>query len=440
MKKDNTRDQFRSQTGFILACIGSAVGMGNIWMFPIRVHQFGGAAFLIPYLIFIITIGYTGIVEEMCFGRAFRSGPVGAFEGATQTRGSNIGKYIGYIPVIGSLGIAIGYSVVVGWIIRFAFGSVTGAVVNANDSVMYFQEIAGPYGSLIWHFLAILICFIIMVGGISKGIERVNKVMMPAFFFLFVALAIKVSTLEGASEGYKFLLSPDINKLKDPLTWIYALGQAFFSLSLAGSGTLVYGSYLSNKEDAPRSAKFTILFDTFAAILAAGVIIPAIYAYNIETTGGPILMFVTMPTIFKNMAGGKISSIIFFGAVLFAGITSLINLYETSVELLQQKFGFSRVRAVLIILTLGFLVGISLENADNLGAWMDALSIYVIPLGALLAGIMFSWVLSKEFILDEVSKGRSKRIGDLYYIKVKYLYCGVTLLVYILGLIFGSIG
>lgn len=439
MEEKNSRDQFRSQTGFILACIGSAVGMGNIWMFPIRVHQFGGAAFLIPYLIFIITIGYTGIVEETCFGRAFRSGPVGAFESATKLRGSNIGKYIGYIPVIGSLGIAIGYSVVVGWIIRFAVGSLTGSMLNSETS-QYFSELSVSYGSLIWHFIAILICFIIMVGGISKGIERVNKVMMPAFFFLFVALAIKVSTLSGASEGYKFLFSPNLEKLKDPLTWIYALGQAFFSLSLAGSGTLVYGSYLSNKEDAPRSAKFTIVFDTIAAILAAVVIIPAIYAYNIETTGGPVLMFITMPTIFKNMAGGRIASIIFFGAVLFAGITSLINLYETSVELLEQKFGFTRTRAVLIILLIGFGVGVSLENANNLGAWMDILSIYVIPLGALLAGIIFAWVLPKEFILDEVSKGRSKRIGDLYYYKVKYLYCGVTLLIYILGLIFGSIG
>lgn len=439
MSKENSRDQFRSQTGFILACIGSAVGMGNIWMFPIRVHQFGGAAFLIPYLIFIVTIGYTGIVEEISFGRAFRSGPVGAFEKATLTKNSKVGKYIGYIPVIGSLGIAIGYSVVVGWSLRFLVGSVTGSMFEV-ESAKYFADLGTSMGSLRWHFLAILICFIIMIGGISKGIEKVNKVMMPAFFFLFIALAIKISTLPGAEEGYKFLFHPDFEKLKNPLAWIYALGQAFFSLSLAGSGTLVYGSYLSNDEDAPRSAKFTVVFDTIAAVLAAMVIIPALYAYDIKTDGGPVLMFITMPTIFKNMSGGNIASILFFGAVLFAGITSLVNLYETSIELLEQKFGFVRIRAVLLILTLGFLVGLGLENANNLGAWMDILSIYVIPLGALLAGVIFSWVLPKNFILDEVSKGRSKRIGDFYYIKVKYLYCGVTLLVYILGLVFGSIG
>ncbi|EFI42667.1 Sodium:neurotransmitter symporter family protein [Peptoniphilus sp. oral taxon 386 str. F0131] len=435
-----SRDKFNTGWGFILACIGSAVGMGNIWMFPIRVHKFGGAAFLIPYLLFVLLIGRIGIIEEMSLGRAFKSGPLGAFNAATKTRGSSVGKYIGIIPVIGSFGIAVGYSVVVAWIIRFVLGAFTGSMLNSANSGEYFGAIAGPFGSIIWHLIAIIICFIIMVFGISNGIEKVNKIMMPAFFMLFVVLAIKIATVEGAADGYKYLLTPDWSKLANSQTWIYALGQSFFSLSLAGSGTVVYGSYLNDNENAPRSAKFTAIFDTAAAILAAMVIIPAIYAYKIETSGGPPLMFITMPEIFKNMYGGRIFSIIFFVAVLFAGITSLINLYETPVEMIEQKFKLSRATSVGIVLSIGFIVGIFIENGNTLGMWMDAVSIYIIPFGALLSAIMFSWICSKEFVLKEVSKGCLNPVREGYYYMLKYLYCGVTLAVYLIGLFKGSIG
>lgn len=440
MDKNINRDEFSSRWGFILACVGSAVGMGNIWMFPIRVHQFGGVAFLIPYFIFVIAIGYIGVVTEMSFGRAFKTGPLGAFEGASKISNKKFIKPLGIIPVLGSLGIAIGYSVVVAWIIKFLAGSLTGSVVNSADSGAYFGTIAGPFGSLIWHVICMLLCFIIMFAGVSNGIEKVNKFMMPAFFVLFIILAIRVATIPSAVEGYKFLFYADFSQLKNPNTWIYALGQSFFSLSLAGSGTVVYGSYLSNKENAPYSAKFTAVFDTIAAMLAALVIIPAIYAFNVETTGGPPLLFITMPEIFKNMPAGRLFSIIFFLAVLFAGISSLINLYETPVEMLEAKFNLSRKTSTAIILVLGFIIGIFIEDANKLGSWMDVISIYIIPLGALLAAIAFSWVCGKDFLLNEVSKGRVKRVEDSFFYLHKYVYCGVTLIIYLLGLFFGAIG
>ena len=161
-----------------------------------------------------------------------------------ETRGKKHGEIIGLIPVIGSLGIAIGYSVVLGWILRFTLGAITGSILKASDSGAYFEAIAGNLGSLSWHLLALALTFIIMIMGVSKGIEKVNKVMMPAFFLLFLILAIRVITLPEAMEGYKYLLIPKWNFLLKPKTWIYALGQAFFFSSLAGSGTLVYGSYL----------------------------------------------------------------------------------------------------------------------------------------------------------------------------------------------------
>lgn len=435
------RDSFRSQWGFILACIGSAVGMGNIWMFPIRVHKFGGFTFLIPYIFFVIVIGYSGIVEEMALGRGLKAGPRGAFLKATERHGSQVGKYIGLIPVIGSFAIAIGYTVVVGWIIRFLVGSMTGSMIAAEDSGAYFGAIAGPYGSVVWHGVAIIMCMIIMSYGIGAGIEKVNKFMMPAFFLFFIILAIKVALLPGSKEGYKFLFSPDFSELKDPQIWIYGLGQAFFSLSLAGSGTVVYGSYLSDEDNILYSAKWTAIFDTIAAMLAAMVIIPAIYAFQVEAAGGPPLMFIIMPTIFKSMVGGRIFAVIFFIAVLFAGVTSLINLYETPVEMLEEKYGLGRKTATFIILVLGFIIGIAIENGDVLGAWMDAVSIYVIPLGALLAAIIFSWVLDKEFAIAKIFKGSGK-VGEneLIYTWIKYVYVGISLAVYLIGIFWGAIG
>lgn len=435
------RDSFRSQWGFILACIGSAVGMGNIWMFPIRVHKFGGFTFLIPYIFFVIVIGYSGIVEEMALGRGLKAGPRGAFLKATESRGSQAGKYIGLIPVIGSFAIAIGYTVVVGWIIRFLVGSMNGSMITAEDSGAYFGSIAGPYGSVVWHAVAIIMCMVIMSYGIGAGIEKVNKFMMPAFFLFFIILAIKVALLPGSKEGYRFLFSPDFSELKDPQIWIYGLGQAFFSLSLAGSGTVVYGSYLSDEDNILYSAKWTAIFDTIAAMLAAMVIIPAIYAFQVEAAGGPPLMFIIMPTIFKSMVGGRIFAVIFFIAVLFAGVTSLINLYETPVEMLEERYGLGRKTATFIILALGFIIGIAIENGDVLGAWMDAVSIYVIPLGALLAAIIFSWVLDKKFATKEIFKGSGK-VGEneLIYTWIKYVYVGISLAVYLIGIFWGAIG
>ncbi|QBD87108.1 sodium-dependent transporter [Clostridium tetani] len=436
----NNRDSFESKIGFILACIGSAVGMGNIWLFPYRVGQFGGAAFLIPYIIFVVVIGFTGVIGEMSFGRAMGTGPVGAFKKALEKRGKKHGDLIGLIPVIGSLGIAIGYSVVVGWILRFTVGTITGSMIKAPDSSAYFASIAGKLGSLSWHLLALALTFIIMTMGVSKGIEKVNKIMMPAFFVLFLILAIRVGALPGAIEGYRYLLVPKWEFLGEPKTWVFALGQAFFSLSLAGSGTVVYGSYLKKTENIVESAKYVTLFDTCAAMLAALVIIPSVFAFGMDPAAGPPLMFIIMPNVFKQMPMGQLSAIIFFLAVLFAGITSLMNLFESPIEALQERFNFSRKASVCIIAMIGAVTGIILEDANKLGIWMDVISIYVIPLGALLAGIMFFWICGSKFAREQAQLGNNKEIGSWFEPMTKYAFCGLTIIVYILGIFYGGIG
>lgn len=435
-----SRDTFNSKIGFIMACIGSAVGMGNIWLFPYRVGQFGGAAFLIPYFIFIVLIGVTGIIGEMSFGRAMGTGPLGAFKKAFERQNKKYGDLVGLIPVMGSLGIAIGYAVVVGWILRFTVGAITGAVTSAPDSAAYFGQIAGPFGSIGWHFAGLALTFIIMLMGIANGIEKVNKVMMPAFFGLFIILAIKVMTLPGAIDGYKYLFIPKWGFLSDPKTWVYALGQAFFSLSLAGSGTLVYGSYLKKSEDIVGCAKNVAIFDSLAAILAAIVIIPSVFAFGLDPAAGPPLMFITMPNVFKLMPMGQLFAVVFFVAVLFAGITSLINLFEAPIEALQQKFKLTRGLCVAIIAAIGASVGLILENGDTLGTWMDVVSIYIIPLGALLAAIMFFWVCGSRFAREQAQLGREKKIGAWFEPMTKYVFCGLTIIVYILGIFYGGIG
>jgi len=438
-QQKSERDSFNSRIGFVLACIGSAIGMGNIWLFPYRVGQYGGAAFLIPYFIFIAVIGFTGVIGEMSFGRAMGTGPLGAFRKASQMRGGNWGEWIGMIPVVGSLGIAIGYSVVVGWILRFFAGSVTGSALS-GEAESYFGALASNFGSIPWHIIGLAIVFICMAYGISTGIEKLNKIMIPAFFLLFIIMAVRIFMLENAKDGIIYMLKPNWDILAQPQTWVYALGQAFFSLSLAGSGTIVYGSYLKKTEDVVKSAKNVALFDTLASLLAVFVIIPAVFAFGLNPASGPPLMFITMPKVFQMMPMGRIFAIIFFLAVFCAAVTSLVNLFETPVEALQEKFGLSRKKAVAVIAVIAAVVGVCIESGDSVSVWMDIVSIYIIPLGALLAAIMLFWVCGSKFAREQAQMGRQKVIGKWFEPMTKYVFVGLTLFVYIMGIFYNGIG
>lgn len=434
-----TNDKFKNKWGFIISCIGSSVGMANIWLFPYRTGEFGGSAFLIPYIIFVVLIGFTGVIGEMAFGRAMQSGPLGAFKKAFEMRNSHAGSLIGLIPVIGSLGIAIGYSVIVGWILKFLADSFTGNIISDQDPVAVFTELSGNFGSIPWHLLGLVLVLICMSFGIAHGIEKVNRIMMPAFFILFIFLAIRVFLLDGSTPGYIYLFKPDWSEMANPKTWVYAMGQAFFSLSLAGSGTVVYGSYLKSDVDVVSSAKFVALFDTLAALLAGLVILPAVFAYNMEPNSGPGLLFITIPSVIRSIPFGQVFAIIFFLAVLFAGITSLMNLLESPVEALQKRLGWSRISSILFVGTITAAAGIFVEGS-LLSPWMDTISIYVIPLGALLAGITMFWVCGSTFARNAVQLGRKKLLGRWFEPMTKYVFCGVAVLVYILGIFFGGIG
>ena len=440
MTANNTatsRDQFTDRWGFILACIGSAVGMANVWAFPYRAAKYGGGAFIVAYLIIAIFLGMVGVAGEIAFGRWGRTGPLGTFRKALTERGKPC-RDIGIIPIIGSLAIGIGYAVIVGWVLRYMAGAATGSMMTA-DTGAYFGAITGNFGSVGWHMLGLVLALVVMVAGVSGGIEKINKVMMPLFFLLFLIMAVRVAFLPGASEGYKYLFIPRWDYLLNPDTWIYALGQCFFSLSLAGSGTVVYGSYLDDREDAVTCARRIAIFDTMAALLASVVVIPAVFAFGLDPSSGPPLMFITMPAIFQSIAGGRVIAFIFFIAILFAGLTSIVNLFETPIEALQQRLGLSRRNASLLIVGIAALVGVFIENGNVVGTWMDAVSIYIIPIGALISAVLLFWIMGTDFARRQMGQGRVKPVGMWVHYLGKYVFCFVTLAVIVLGIVRGGI-
>lgn len=444
-KNTHKNGSFSSAMGFIIACVGSAVGLGNIWMFPYRIGQYGGAAFLIPYLIFVFLFGWVGLSAEFAIGRRAKTGTIGSYEycysdGGKKTGAKKkFGSVIGWIPLFGSLGIAIGYAIILGWVLRFLGASVTGSIMTV-DAQQMFTDLTGNFGSVVWHVAIVAVVTIMLFTGVTSRIEKVSKVLMPLFYVLFLVLAVYVCTLPGASAGYNFLFNPDFSKLLEADTWIMAMGQAFFSLSITGSGMIVYGAYLGNDVDIPNASLKTAIFDTMAALLSSLVIMPAVFAFGIDAKSGPPLLFLTLPKVFSQMPLGQIVAIVFFVSVLFAGVTSLINMFEAVIESTQHKLRLDRKIAVLICGALTLLVGIFLEPEASVGNWMDFITIIVVPFGAVLGAISIYYVLGYNKIKEELELGREKPLSKCFGITAKYIYVPLTVIVFILGLIYHGIG
>lgn len=431
---------FHSSFGFVLACVGSAVGMGNIWMFPYRVGQYGGGAFLVPYILFITLFGLVGLSAEFAIGRRAGTGTLGAYEYCwSKIKKGKLGYALGWIPLLGSLGIAIGYAVIVGWVIRSFAGALTNTLLT-TDAATFFSQATGSFGSVPWHVLVVVAAAGLLMFGATKGIEKINKVLMPAFFILFAILAIRVAFLPGAEEGYRYLFAPDWSYLLKVDTWVMAMGQAFFSLSITGSGMIVYGTYLNKSEDIPKASVRTAVFDTIAAMLAALAIIPAVFAFGIQPNAGPPLMFITLPNVFKQMPMGRLFAILFFLSVVFAGITSLINMFEAVSESWQTRFHLSRKAAVTLCAGIALLVGIFLEAEPNVGAWMDFITIIVVPFGAVLGAISIYYILGFDEIRKELEEGRKKPLIPGFGTLAKYVYVPLAVIVFILGIVYGGIG
>ena len=263
----------------------------------------------------------------------------------------------------------------------------------------------------------------------ASTIEKSCKVMIPLFFVIFIVLAIRVAFLPGSGAGYKFMFKPDWSYVFKPMTWIWAMAQAFFSLSVTGSGMIVYGAYLDKNEDIVSTAKTTALFDTIAAMTAALVVIPACFAYNLDVAAGPSLLFEVLPTILADIPMGQLFAVILYVAMAFAGISSLQNMYEAVGESLMRyipKLSRNMMLAVLAVVSLG--IGIFMEPISKWGPWMDIVSIYIIPFGATMGAISWFWIMKKEDLMAEINRGAKKPCGDLWYLSGKFLVVGCAII------------
>ena len=436
MEKRNNR-KFSSRWGFLLSAVGSAVGMANVWGFPAKMGANGGAAFLIAYLIFVALFSIVGLSAEYAMGRRSRTGTLGSYKAAWATRGKITGKagsIVGWLPLAGSMCIAIGYAVIIAYVLKAFFHSLTGELMQVDPAVWFDETSTTEFSVVPFHIIVVVGTLLTLLLG-AKSIEKSNKIMMPVFFIIFVILAVRVAMLPGAAEGYRFMFTPDWAALKYPMVWVWAMGQAFFSLSVTGSGMIVYGAYLKDDEQVVPLALRTAIFDTIAALVAALVIIPACFAYNLDVGAGPSLLFVTLPRILQDIPFGQVFAIILYTAMVFAGVSSLQNMFEAVGESLQNKFPKLKRVIVLVLLCvvcLGF--GLSMEPIFDWGPWMDIVSIYIIPIGATLGALSWFWIMKKDDLMDEINKGAKLPLRNCWYYAGRYLYVPCALILCLVAL------
>ena len=429
---------FGSRWGFIMASVGSAVGMANVWGFPNKMGSNGGGAFLLVYLFFVFVFSYVGLPAEFAVCRWSRTGTLGSYRNAWATRGEKAGKaggLLGWLPLAGSLCIAVGYAVIVAYVLKALTDSLTGTLMTADTAAWFNSFSMMPFSVVPYHVIVVVGTLLTLFLG-AESIEKTNKIMMPLFFLIFLILAVRVALLPGVAKGYLFMLIPRWEYLKDPLVWVWAMGQAFFSLSVTGSGMIVYGAYLGGDEDVVFVSERTALFDTIAAVVAALVIIPACFSYNLDVGAGPSLLFVTLPAILQDIPMGRLFAVILYVAMIFAGVSSLQNMFEAVAESLLHRFPRLSRKAVLCILCLLCLgAGVGMEAIFQWGVWMDLVSIYIIPIGATLGALSWFWVMKKETLLAEMNRGSGKRRGMLWYRMGRYVYVPFALILCAIALV-----
>lgn len=438
-------NKFTSTWGFILTTVGSAVGMANVWGFPYKLAANGGGAFLLVYLFFIAIFAYFGLSAEYAVGRYSETGTLGSYEKAwSHIKLSKVGKVVGILPLLGSICIAIGYAVIISYVLKSLFQSLTGSLMTV-DSEVWFKSFSSKNFSVIpFHFIVIVATLLTCIKGASS-IEKANKIMMPLFFILFVVLAFRVALLPNAFEGYKFMFTPDWKMILNPKVLVGAMGQAFFSLSITGSGMIVCGAYLNKDEDIVAGAKQTAIFDTIAALVAALVMIPALFSFSENPEGGPGLLFVTLPKILQNMKGGRIFALALYLAVLFGGISSLQNMFEVVCESILHNFKKLNRKTVLAFIGLvSFIPGIFMEPIGGVkgailggwGPWMDLVSIYIIPMGATLGAFSWFWIMDKNALINEINTGSKTKYTKTWYYLGKFIYVPMAAILCFVALYF----
>lgn len=442
-KKDAkvSRGQWATSIGFVLAAAGAAVGLGNVWKFPYLTALHGGGTFLFAYILMLLFLGIPVLVTEMVLGRRGKLDPVGTY--SKLSGGSGFWKFVGYVAVSVNFIVLSFYSVVGGWITNYMFQYITGGI--KGDIVEYFGGfVSNPYSPLLWYALFMGMTIYIVAQGVSAGIERASNIMMPTLFLLFIILAIRAVTLPGAIEGIKYYLLPDFSKLSGT-TFLMAMGQVFFSLNIGAGCTMTYASYLSDDENIPKMSLQVPLLDFLAAFLAGIIIIPSVFAFNLDPAAGPPLLFITMPFVFGNMPLGVLFGLMFFVLMLFAALSSSISMLEVNTAFLVDNYKIDRKKAALTAGFFIFLLGIpsslaqgvlsnfTIFGLDFLSA-MDFLASYILmPFGAFMMTIFLVRVLGLDEAIKEATNDGTIpfKIKELWSFLVKYVVPIIIILVFL---------
>lgn len=426
------RSNFSSKLGFVLAASGSAVGLGNIWRFPYLAAKYGGGTFLLIYLILAVTFGFSLMIAEIAIGRKTGLSAIGAFK-ALDKRFSFLGVLASVVPII----IFPYYSVIGGWVVKYFTVFISGGAAAAASDDYFGTFISGTFEPLGWFFLFLAVTAFIVLCGVEKGIEKVSKIMMPILVILTLIISIYGLTRDGAIDGLIYYIQPHMSDVSAK-TILAAMGQLFYSMSLAMGIMVTYGSYMKKDNSLESSVRQIELFDTGIAFLAGLMIIPAVFAFSggdeSALSAGPGLMFITLPKVFASMKFGGVIGTIFFLLVFFAALTSAISLMETIVSIFRDKFNWSRKNACLFVAALSLMLG----APSSLGfgplsfiSWMgmsildimDFMSNSVLmPITALFTCIFVGFIIKPKSIADEVkiTDGRFKS-EKLFSVMIKWI-------------------
>jgi neurotransmitter:Na+ symporter, NSS family len=427
------RGLWSSRLGFIMASAGSAVGLGNIWKFPYITGMHGGGAFVLFFIFCIFTVGIPIMIAEMVIGRHTHRDPVGAFR---SLRGG-VWTVAGWIGVIVAFVILSYYCVVAGWTVDYLWLSLRGTFSAGHAAVvpeLFSGLLSSDLSQVFWQAVFMGLTVFIVLGGVSSGLERANKVMMPMLFLILVTLALMGIFSPGGAKALHFLFYPDWSRL-DPPSMLEAMGHAFFSLSLGMGAMLTYGSYADEKTNIPTVAITVSVMDTCVAILSGLAIFPIVFTYGMEPAAGPGLVFKTLPIIFSMMPGGTMIAILFFLLLVFAALTSSISLLEVVVAYYGDEKKWDRKKATLVMGFLIFLFGVPsalsnnlLKNVSIVGNrnFLDSVDFlstnYLLPIGGLLIAVFTGWVLTTRLARGEIEKGAVRfHLYPVWHFLIRYV-------------------
>ena len=452
MSDKTKRSTFSGKLGYVLSAAGASVGLGNIWRFPYLAAKYGGGIFLLIYILLALTFGYTMIVAESALGRMTRKSPVGAFKSFGKAKWLSVGGWINaVIPIL----IVPYYSVIGGWVIKYLVEYIKGNSEKLATDGYFSEFISNGVSTELCFVVFCLFTLVIIYAGVQNGIERVSKIMMPILIVLSVIITIYSVTRPGAIEGVKYFLVPNIDNFSW-MTVVSAMGQMFYSLSIAMGILITFGSYMKRDTAIEDSTRNIEVFDTLIAVMAGLMIIPAVFAFsggNPDTLqAGPALMFITIPKVFENMGLGTAVGILFFVLVLFAAVTSSIALTESAVSTFEDEVGWSRKKATVVVgiimLALGTLSSLGygpLACVKIIG--MQFLDLFdfltnsvMMPIAAFMTSILVSRVVGVNRIEEEIIHGESAfRRKRVFVVMIKY-FCPIFAIIILIRSVANAFG